>query len=37
LGSFHRVPRGAIEIEDISVIAPEEVGNLLIRKLSGIE
>jgi large subunit ribosomal protein LX len=37
LGSFHRIPRPAIKIENISVIAPEEVENPLIRKLSGIE
>ena len=37
LGSFHRVGRAAIKIENISVIAPEEAENLLIRKLSGID
>lgn len=37
LGSFHRVKRAAITIENIAVIPPEESENPLIRKLSGID
>jgi large subunit ribosomal protein LX len=37
LGSFHRVRRAEIVIENIVVIPPEESENLLIRKLSGID
>jgi ribosomal protein L20A (L18A) len=37
LGSFHRVKRPAITVENISVIQPEESEKPLIRKLSGIE
>ena len=37
LGSFHRVNRPAIIVENVSVIQPEESENPLIRKLSGIE
>ena len=35
LGSFHRVKRGAITIETVEVIPPEESANLLIRQLAG--
>jgi large subunit ribosomal protein LX len=37
LGSFHRVKRAAITIEDITVIPASESEKPLIRKLSGIE
>ena len=37
LGSFHRVKRAAVEIENIEVIPPQDAENTLIRKLSGID
>ena len=37
LGSFHRVKRLAITIENITLIKPEESEKPLIRELSGIE
>jgi large subunit ribosomal protein LX len=37
LGSFHRVKRTAITIENIVIIPSQESENPLIRKLSGID
>ncbi len=37
LGSFHRVKRQAITINQIEIITPEEAEKPLIRELSGIE
>ncbi len=37
LGSRHRVKRREIEIEEIKEIKPEEVQNLDLRKLLGLE
>ena len=37
LGSFHRVKRPAITVENVTVIQPENSEKPLIRKLSGLE